>query len=71
MADEKPRGSKTPFQMVAQMPVRVWKCQDLRELLSEQIRAHVTDVEVAQRLEHLLADEIAYGDGGGGGVGVA
>jgi hypothetical protein len=55
------------------MPVMidVWRCDDLKALISEQIRAHVKDVELAKRLEHALGDQVAYGDGGGGGVGVA
>lgn len=55
------------------MPVviDVWKCEDLKALIKKTINAHVKDVELVKRLEHALADEIAYGDGGGGGVGVA
>lgn len=50
----------------------VWKCKDLKALIKEQVRAHVKDVTLARKLEKALADEIAYGDGGGGGhVGVA
>jgi hypothetical protein len=51
--------------------VDVWKCDDLKSMLREAIRAQVKDVELARRLEHALGDEIAYGDGGGGGVGIA
>ncbi len=57
--------------IIAQIPVRVWNCEDLKEMISKQIRAHVKDVEVARKLEHALGDEVAYNDGGGGGVGVA
>ncbi len=53
------------------MRLRVWKCADLKLLIRKQIRAQVRDVEMAKRLEHALGDEIAYGTGGGGGVGVA
>jgi len=49
----------------------IWKCADLKSVISETLKAHVKDVELARRLEHALGDEIAYGDGGGGGVGVA
>lgn len=49
----------------------VWRCDDLKKMLGEAVRAHVKDVDLARRLEHALADEIAYGDGGGGGVGIA
>jgi hypothetical protein len=50
----------------------VWKCADLKALIKERINAHVKDVAVARRLEQALADEIAYGTGGGGGhIGVA
>ena len=49
----------------------VWRCEDLKALINKQIRTHVKDVSLAQRLEHALADEIAYGTGGGGNVGVA
>jgi hypothetical protein len=55
------------------MPVMidVWKCEDLKAVIKEAINVHVKDVDLAKRLEHALADEIVYGDGGGGGVGVA
>ena len=50
----------------------LWTCNDLKALIKERIDTHVKDVAVAKRLERALADEIAYGDGGGGGnVGVA
>jgi hypothetical protein len=67
--DPKDLTKKRPF--LAQIPVRVWNCDDLKEMISKQIRAHVKDVELAKKLEHSLGDEVAYGDGGGGGVGVA
>ncbi len=57
--------------IVAQIPVRVWSCEDLKEMITEQIKAHVKDVDLAKKLEHALGDEVAYNDGGGGGVGVA
>lgn len=53
------------------LKANVWRCEDLKALISKQIRTHVKDVSLAQRLEHALADEIAYGTGGGGNVGVA
>ncbi len=53
------------------MKVTVWKCEDLKALIQKHIQTHVKDVELAKRLEHALGDEIAYGTGGGGGVGVA
>ncbi len=53
------------------MPVQVWRCEDLKALIHRHVEAHVKDVSLAQRLEHALADEIAYGTGGGGNVGVA
>ena len=49
----------------------VWKCKDLQALVKNTIRVHVKDVALARKLEQALADEIAYGDGGGGHVGVA
>jgi hypothetical protein len=45
----------------------VWKCEDLKAVIREEIRAHVKDVELASRLEQALGDKIVYGDGGGGG----
>jgi hypothetical protein len=65
MAERKKRPIKMPVM------IDVWKCDDLKALIKEKISAHVKDVQLAKRLEHALADEIAYGDGGGGGVGVA
>jgi hypothetical protein len=62
MAD-KPKGPRT---------VKVWNCEDLKALIREQVHAHVKDVELAKKLERALGDQVAYGDGGGGGnVGVA
>ncbi len=58
---------------IAKRPVKVdvYNCGDLKTLIKRKISAQVKDVELAKRLEHALADEIAYGDGGGGGIGVA
>lgn len=63
---KKPKGRRGP-----KTTLDVWSCEDLKSVLSEAIRAEVKDVELARRLEHALGDEIAYGDGGGGGVGIA
>jgi hypothetical protein len=65
MAEKTKKPTKMP------MALDVWKCEDLKAIIKEKIKAHVKDVDLAKRLEHALADEIAYGDGGGGGVGVA
>ncbi len=51
--------------------VTVWKCEDLKALIHKHIEAHVKDVSLAQRLEHALADEIAYGTGGGDHIAAA
>jgi hypothetical protein len=53
------------------MTVNVWKCEDLKALIHREIQVHVKDVDLAKRLEHALADEIAYGTGGGGNVAVS
>ena len=67
MSQEQP---KKPVRI--NVPIDVWKCEDLKAIISQEIRAHVTDVDLAQRLERALGDQVAYGDGGGGGnVGVA
>jgi hypothetical protein len=68
MAEEK-TGIKGPTRLL--VPVDLWNCEDLKALIGEKIKAHVQDVELAKRLEHALGDHIAYGDGGGGNVGVA
>jgi hypothetical protein len=47
------------------VPINVWQCTDLKDLIKETIEVHVRDVELAKKLEHALGDEIAYGDGGG------
>jgi hypothetical protein len=44
----------------------LWKCEDLKQLIREQIRTHVKDVELAKKIEQALGDRVAYGDGGGG-----
>jgi len=49
------------------VPVDLWKCDDLKEIIRETVRAHVKDVELAKKLEQALGDRVAYGDGGGGG----
>jgi hypothetical protein len=51
--------------------VDLWTCDDLKAAIRQKIDAHVKDVDVAKRLEHLLSDEVAYGTGGGGGVAVS
>jgi len=67
MSQEQP---KKPVRI--SVPIDVWKCEDLKAIISQEIRAHVTDVDLAERLERALGDQVAYGDGGGGGnVGVA
>jgi hypothetical protein len=54
------------------MPVDVWKCDDLKAIIKEEIAVHVKDVSLLKKLEQALGDKVAYGDGGGGGnVGVA
>lgn len=68
MAEEQ-EGSRGPTRML--VPINVWRCEDLKALIRENVRAHVQDVELAKRLEHALGDQVAYGDGGGGNVGVA
>ena len=67
MKDE--RQKPRPLKMQATLDV--WRCDDLKKLIRGTLKAHVKDVELARKLEHALGDEIAYGDGGGGGVGVA
>lgn len=67
MSQEQP---KKPVRI--SVPIDVRKCEDLKAIISQEIRAHVTDVDLAERLERALGDQVAYGDGGGGGnVGVA
>ena len=67
MSQEKP---KKPLKI--NLPIDVWKCEDLKAMIREEVRAHVKDVEIAKRLEQALGDKVVYGDGGGGGnVGVA
>jgi len=69
MKTAKPRARKTT-------KVEVWKCNDLKALVKESIRkemqeAGVKDAKLAKRLEQAISGGIAYGTGGGGGVGVA
>lgn len=49
------------------VPIDLWKCEDLKEIIKETVRAHVKDVDTAKKLEQALGDKVAYGDGGGGG----
>jgi hypothetical protein len=64
-ADERTKGPIRPTR------VDLWKCEDLKHLIKEQIRIHVRDVELAKKLEQALGDKVAYGDGGGGNVAVS
>jgi len=50
--------------------IDVWKCDDLKALINEKLKAEIKDTKIIERLEHLLADEVAYGTGGGGGIAV-
>jgi len=59
MKEREPR----PMRMTATL--NVWRCDDLKDVIKDTIRAHVKDVEVARQLEEALGIEIAYGDGGG------
>jgi hypothetical protein len=60
---EMPKGPRT---------LKVWTCEELKAVIREQVQAHVKDVELAEKLERALGDQVVYGDGGGGGnVGVA
>jgi hypothetical protein len=68
MAKEQ-EGARGPTTLL--VPINVWRCEDLKALIQQHVRAHVKDVELATRLEHALGDQVAYGDGGGGNVGVA
>jgi hypothetical protein len=38
----------------------IWTCDEMKKKLHELIRAHVQDVDVAERLEHALGDMYAY-----------
>lgn len=69
MAVEKKRRAPRPIRMSA--PLSVWRCDDLRDLIKDKVRAHVKDVAVARRLEEALAVEIAYNDGGGDPVAIS
>lgn len=74
MSDERSKEGRTervlkPVSM--NLPVQVWSCAALKEMISKEVRAHVKDVELASRLEHMLGDQVAYGDGGGGNIGAA
>ena len=54
----------------AAVMVDLWSCEQLKKLMSEQIRVVVKDVELARKLEHALGDQVAYGDGGGDPVAI-
>ncbi len=69
MSAEKSRGGRTDPARVS-LPVDIWSCDDLKAMISKELGAHVKDVELLKKLEHALGDEVAYGDGGGGNVGV-
>lgn len=58
------RGVKT-------LRVKVYKCKDLKAALAKELRAHVKDRTILNRLVDRLGGEVAYGSGGGGGIGVA
>ena len=52
-------------------PVTVFSCKELKAAIAREIRSSVGDRELATRLINSLGTEVAYGTGGGGGVGVA
>ncbi len=52
--------------------IQVFKCADIKAALAKELRTHVKDRQLADRLVDRLSGEVAYGTGGGGGgVGVA
>lgn len=63
--------SKKPTGRAIPTRADLWKCKDLKELIKQEIRAHVKDVQLARKLEQALGDKVAYGDGGGGNVAVS
>ena len=65
----KARVRAKPSRKTKPVSVDLWKCKDLKAMIAKTIKAHVKDVKLAKKLEHALADEIAYNVGGGGNVG--
>ncbi len=63
---KKPKAARAPVTRAD-----LWKCKDLKNLIKQEIRAHVKDVQLARKLEQALGDKVAYGDGGGGNVAVS
>jgi hypothetical protein len=51
--------------------VSVLSCQDIKDAITKELRTQVKDKELVSRLVDALGSEVAYGTGGGGGVGVA
>lgn len=51
--------------------VLVYQCKDLKAALAKELRTHVKDRGLLKRTIEALGGEVAYGTGGGGGVGVA
>lgn len=51
--------------------VPVVSCRDLKAAIGRELTRSVKDRALARRLINSLGMEVAYGTGGGGGVGVA
>jgi hypothetical protein len=53
-------------------PALVYKCADIKAAIAKELRSHIKDKAVRDRLVEVLGGEVAYNTGGGGGgVGVA
>jgi hypothetical protein len=49
----------------------IHKCADIKAAISKELKIHIKETSLRNRLFDALSGEVAYNTGGGGGVGVA
>lgn len=52
-------------------PVTIYKCADIKAAIAKELKTHIKEKTIRDRLVNALSGEVAYNVGGGGGVGVA
>jgi hypothetical protein len=66
------KGSKSSKPKTKGQRAVIYKCADIKAAIAKELKNHVEEKSLRDRLVKALGGEVAYGTGGGGGgVGVA